>query len=460
MDCCSRSIPRLAASVALSVAASVSAPAQLSQDSWLLAQRGAGGSFSFPPTQGSLHATTGMTGQTPSMSTAIAVFSEHDAEFWYVDSGQGPFYLGPYGLRHVTLTGSAIAGEALLENLPGRPVDLTLCGPRLWVLLTTGSMLHFDPRVPGAGVVATTWNLSQTGPAKAICTDGRELFVAFGDQSGQVANVWAYDPVAAVQRPVGLTPLVGTGRELIGIDLDRGGQLRCIDEDGYIHRVPPHGGAVTTINPATPLPAISPLGYLPSSAAHNVWTGQTVVSGTQYGGFPTSPRPYAFLYGFEDATAAWTSLWVSSQYAHGDQVTAVAPVPFGFFGRECANGLGSGARMGFDGLPEPGGSFALTVRDAQPNGFAFAWLGFSNTHWPGVGPLPWEPAGAPGCEVLVSVDAVRMLLVDASGEAAATWSVPNLPVFSGLELFGQWAASAPGPALGLSSSDAVAIELR
>ena len=281
-----------------------------------------------------------------------------------------------------------------------------------------------------------------------ICTDGRELFIAVG------AQIWAYDPVSGNRR------VVASMSNIIGLDLDVGGDLRCVLSSGLIYRVPVHGGGATLLISGGFFPWLTIHGQTQTYAAYNPWTGKTVISGMAYGSSPLGwfPSSWGFLYEYDDATGVWTQ--VSAGFESGGPVEAVAPVPFALFGRECANGLGSGARMGFDGLPEPGGSFALTVRDAQPNGFAFSWLGFSHTHWPGVGPLPWQPVGAPGCEVLVSVDAVRMLLVDANGEAAATYQVPNLPGFAGLELFGQWAASAPGSALGLSSSDAVAIELR
>lgn len=79
-----------------------------------------------------------------------------------------------------------------------------------------------------------------------------------------------------------------------------------------------------------------------------------------------------------------------------------------------------------------------------------------------MGTLPWDaaPLGAPGCELLVSVDRTVFRPVDGNGEAAVTFPVPVDPVFGGLKIYAQSASSSTANGLGLASSDALQIRMR
>jgi hypothetical protein len=145
---------------------------------------------------------------------------------------------------------------------------------------------------------------------------------------------------------------------------------------------------------------------------------------------------------------------------HG--VTSLAPEPFELFGIGCPNGVGRDPRLGWQGLPLQGRSFSTKLRDAEPNGFAFFWLGVSETSWAPVGTLPFDaaPFGAPGCMVFASADVLFPVPVDANGRAAVNHAVPLNTALAGWEIYAQTVSSSTANALGLAASDALVIRLR
>ena len=63
--------------------------------------------------------------------------------------------------------------------------------------------------------------------------------------------------------------------------------------------------------------------------------------------------------------------------------------------------------------------------------------------------------GAPGCELLVSVDATRLALTDGAGEAAVPISVPNVTSLLDAAFFVQFAVLDPAAnSLGVALSNA------
>jgi len=93
--------------------------------------------------------------------------------------------------------------------------------------------------------------------------------------------------------------------------------------------------------------------------------------------------------------------------------------------------------LGFDGLPQLGSSYHPKVRDALDTTFALLASGLDNTSYQGV-PLPFELPNAPGCELLVSADALDLAITDANGEADFPIVVPNQANLVGLVLYHQW----------------------
>ena len=80
-----------------------------------------------------------------------------------------------------------------------------------------------------------------------------------------------------------------------------------------------------------------------------------------------------------------------------------------------------------------------------PGSVAFLALGLSSTAWSG-GTLPADLAfaGMPGCQLLVSPDALLLAQVDASGIARVPLQLPAGAGVVGNMVYGQWVAQAPG----------------
>jgi hypothetical protein len=147
----------------------------------------------------------------------------------------------------------------------------------------------------------------------------------------------------------------------------------------------------------------------------------------------------------------------------GHGLTSTAVRPFELFGIGCPNSTGRDPRLGWQGLPRQGQSFSVKLRDAESNGFAFFWLGLSDTFWWPLGTLPFDaaPFGAPGCILRVSADVPFPVAVDANGRATLTQAVPVNAALAGWEIYAQTASSASSAnALGFATSDALVIRLR
>lgn len=396
-----------------------------------------------------------MTGQTPEMAYTSALHSAGRAEFWFCDGA--PF--GTQGVWRAALSGSNITAATRLATV-ANVAALTRRADRLWLVTTAGALLALDPATAGQTPSVVFTLPSTTGVPAGLTTDGRELFIACKEAAGQAANVWVFDPLGPALRPVALTPTT-TSRNLLGIRIDAVGRLRCSNELGLRFEVEPQTGAVLVINPGTPMPRWGVSGVTAVSAAHDPWTRTSVVSGTYLGFSPTSPRPYAFLGLYDEVAGAW-SLVASATYDSGRVAEPVATAPFELFGRECANAVGSGARVSASGLPMRGGSFALQLRAAEPGATEVCWLGSSRTQWASVRALPFDlaPIGAAGCRVLAATDVVLTTEAGTDGRATLAIGLPMDSALAGVEASLKWGATTSANALGLATSDAVVIRIR
>lgn len=108
---------------------------------------------------------------------------------------------------------------------------------------------------------------------------------------------------------------------------------------------------------------------------------------------------------------------------------------------QCTGGGSNNAvpLLGSSGTPEINRSFDVTVSQGLGSANAALILGASNTAWSG-GPLPFSLAslGAPGCSLLVSMNAMAGTTLDASGFGKITLSVPNDPQLIGVKAYGQF----------------------
>jgi len=287
------------------------------------------------------------------------------------------------------------------------------------------------------------------------CTNGRELFVSIADTGVQPAHIFAIDVEA---NPIRVRPLVqwqGGGllnRMPTPIRLGRNGKLLVIDHP-VTFELDPASGTLT----ALPLqPPLYQNGIGPG--------GQPIFDYDSWEDRICAGKDGSWAYAYTNLLnngPGWSlvfTLW--SEVLFG--VTSLAPRPFELLGIGCPNGTGRDPRIGWQGLPRPGQSYSLTLRDAEPYGFAFFWLGLSDTYWAPLGTLPFDaaPFGAPGCRVRVAADVPFPVPVDGSGRANLSQAVPSNPAFVGLELFAQTASSTTANAFGFAASDAVVIRVR
>ena len=109
-----------------------------------------------------------------------------------------------------------------------------------------------------------------------------------------------------------------------------------------------------------------------------------------------------------------------------------------------------------NGLPSLGASFDVELAGAIAGTPAVLLLGDSDASWQGVAlPSSLAAVGAPGCELLVSVDATRLALTDGAGEAAVPISVPNVTSLLDAAFFEQFAVLDPAAnSLGVALSNA------
>ncbi|HIE70343.1 MAG TPA: hypothetical protein EYP98_09245 [Planctomycetes bacterium] len=92
------------------------------------------------------------------------------------------------------------------------------------------------------------------------------------------------------------------------------------------------------------------------------------------------------------------------------------------------------------GLPLIGATFDVTLRDAVANAPAMFVFGNSDSVWQTLPlPFPLTALGAPGCDLLVSVDVTAVTMTDGNGTAVVPVSVPNDPAILDAEFFEQFA---------------------
>lgn len=200
---------------------------------------------------------------------------------------------------------------------------------------------------------------------------------------------------------------------------------------------------------------------LPILMGYNPWTDTVAItpSDETYGMFLPGP-PMVVVARSVSGIGPWQTVFSYGLGAHG--FTALVVQPFELFGIGCRNATGRDPRLGWRGLARQGQSFSITMRDAEPNGFAFLWLGLSDTYWAGFGALPFDaaPFGAPGCLLRVAADVPFPVAVDGNGRASLQQSVPVNPALTGLQVFAQTASSSTANVFGFAASDALIIRVR
>lgn len=289
--------------------------------------------------------------------------------------------------------------------------------------------------------------------------DGRRLFcVEQTPQSGATSHtIWVVDlrhpahqqwtigrfSLTAASPPVHRPMTLGPDGNLLMFDSSTA-ELKLIDAET---------GVATTLSPQLLVADVR-------SIAYNHWTDTTMVL-APVPGVPGVSPPLFRVYEYRPSVGVW-QLRHTHYGEAGWQIESLSTPPFEVFGHGCSNAIGVDPAMGWQGLPLQAASFSITLRNAEPNGFAVMWLGWSDTYWAGIGPLPFAgaPYGAPGCSLLVSPDGPVPFLVNGSGRASYDIVVPGNPAIAGMQVFAQSVSTSGSNALGFSSSDALVIRLR
>lgn len=144
-------------------------------------------------------------------------------------------------------------------------------------------------------------------------------------------------------------------------------------------------------------------------------------------------------------------------------VTTVPTASVVLFGTGC--GAGQNAGWAANGLPLLGTTgFQLQLRAGVASSFALFALGSSRTFAGQLAvqlPYDLQPFGAPGCPLLVDPQTTLLRPTNATGEAAVTIPIPNVPNLVGSEFAAQWFVPDAGTGtLGVASTEGAAFVLR
>ncbi len=140
-----------------------------------------------------------------------------------------------------------------------------------------------------------------------------------------------------------------------------------------------------------------------------------------------SSRGDTYSYYWVDAVSNSNYL-VSRVYARGSNPSSGTRV-LGFgavlaFTRPA--GPGAVPALSTSGTPQVGTSFTINLSRARASTAAGIVLGFSNTRWRGINlPFDLSGIGAPGCNLLVSLDLMALTGTNSSGAGSLRVSVPN-----------------------------------
>ena len=139
-------------------------------------------------------------------------------------------------------------------------------------------------------------------------------------------------------------------------------------------------------------------------------------------------------------------------------VAAIAGGPVWPFGWSCG-----GAQAGWQGAPQIGSSGFVATASGVPALSPLALvIGASRASWFGL-PLPLDlgSVGAPGCALLVALDATANTTGMAGGTAQIPLSIPDDMSLGGVTLHLQWVVvDPPANPLGMTVSDALAVTVQ
>lgn len=124
----------------------------------------------------------------------------------------------------------------------------------------------------------------------------------------------------------------------------------------------------------------------------------------------------------------------------------------------------SSATIGWQGMPDTGDTFNVTIAGAPANSLVGLFVGFSDRKWVSAGlPLPQKlhAWGARGCVLWASPDLTFTAMTDNAGNATFPIQIPNSPAYNGRKLYAQAFIPQPGAnPLGITFTNALRIVIR
>ncbi|MCR9244886.1 MAG: hypothetical protein NXI31_07630 [bacterium] len=296
-------------------------------------------------------------------------------------------------------------GQGIWGPWSQTPATRVAVGASRIVTLESSGTLQAHPKVTFGGPPVINLTINQ---ANDIAIVGELLYTS--TSGGGQAPVFEHDLANNTNRTVGsYADVASIAVSPFGVELALGTQ------NGDILRVDPVSGAINATQP-TGLARITAVGYTRFNTL--VWTdGSTLWSELS----PTTP-----LY-----TSPTSILDFSVAIATGPSVTR--------YGEGC--GAGATSTWTVNGEPALGNSaFAIGLDNAPPNAPGLLTLGTSRTRWNAANAtLPFElrSFGLPGCSLLASPEANLFVVTNAGGRFSQTVPIPSSSAFAGLEFVAQ-----------------------
>jgi hypothetical protein len=320
---------------------------------------------------------------------------------------------------------------------------LALTRDKVWAVTYDGQILFVRRGVPSQPYTLlgnASSIISNLRVVNRAATNGRDLFFSTSD------GIYAVDLYRQPFSVRSISSALPSGWRVGDLAMGRNGKLLAVIDGGgvfsYVVSMDPDGGNVAF--------EVDAWYITPHRIGYNPWTDNLMLCN-----YWVWQRPMS---------QPWVQ-WHTIVWGINFSITDVKPnceAPFELFGIGCPNSLGRDPRLSWTGLAKQGQAFSVDLRDAEPNGFAMMWLGWNDSFWAPVGPLPFDAAayGAPGCNLLVAPDAPLPVFLDSQGRGSYTVQMPIAPALAGLEVYAQSVSSSNVNPLGFVTSDAMVIRMR
>ncbi|MEO6597621.1 MAG: hypothetical protein ABIP94_22990 [Planctomycetota bacterium] len=195
-------------------------------------------------------------------------------------------------------------------------------------------------------------------------------------------------------------------------------------------------------------PLLTPIALTAGQDIWVVWGSQNSSQASVQGN-GAGAQPYR---GSFDSGATWNGPFQGLQWKF--RIWSGPAGHYESYGAGCSGGAGV-PRLSWFGLPLAGTSFDIRLDRAIASTVALLTFGDSNAIANGIPlPLSLQFLGAPNCSLLTSLNTTVTSLVDVTGEAVLTVSIPPNPTLAGFRFYNQWFCfDAAANALGFTASN-------